>query len=209
MEEIYHVVNKSIAGFKIFNSDSEFSRMIDTICYYQKEHPQVKFSKFIKENPRGKNHESLEREKLVEIVAYCIMPTHLHLLLKQLKENGISIFTGNVLNSYTRYFNIKHRRKGPLWEGRSKKILVETEEQLLHLTRYIHLNPVTAYLVGKPEEWLASSYREYLLCIHEEDKICNYKDMLDISPSYYRKFVEEGIFYQKELANIKKLIYEP
>ena len=67
-----------------------------------------------------------------------------------------------LLNSYTRYFNEKIKRKGPLWEGRFKKVLVNSDEQLLHLTRYVHLNPVSAGIVEKPEDWPCSSYREYI-----------------------------------------------
>ena len=69
---------------------------------------------------------------------------------------------GDILNSYSRYFNTKQKRKGPLWEGRFENVLIKTDEQLLHLTRYIHLNPVTAYLVDQAKDWQASSYNEYL-----------------------------------------------
>ncbi len=134
------------------------------------------------------------------------MPTHLHLILKQLKENGISIFMGNLLNSYSRYFNIRYKRKGPLWEGRFKSILIENGEYLLHLTRYIHLNPTTANLVRKPEDWELSSYKEYIL--NKKDALCDYSDLLDISKKSYREFVEDRISYQKELHKIKRLILE-
>jgi putative transposase len=210
--EIYHIFNKSIAEFKIFNNVSEFSRMLRAIRYYQREKPQVKFSRFIQ---LPKNKQDLEinislsnEKKLVEIIAYCLMPTHLHLILKQLKEKGISIFMSNILNSYTRYFNTKYKRKGPLWEGRFKNVLAKTDEQLLHLTRYIHLNPVTAYLVDRPEEWLFSSYSEYLSKINGNEKICNYDKILDIEPVSYKKFVEDRIAFQRELAKIKDLLIE-
>ncbi len=213
--EVYHVINKSIAGFKIFNDDSEFSRMVEVIRYYQREKPEIKFSEFIESigfqpnSSQAANYNSDNKEKLVEIIAYCIMPTHLHLILKQLKENGISVFMSNVLNSYTRYFNIRHKRKGPLWEGRFKSILVETDEQLLHLTRYLHLNPVTAYLIDTPESWAMSSYREYLLRVNERNKFCRYDGILDIEPIAYKKFVEDRVSYQRELASIKSLLLEP
>lgn len=213
VEQVYHVFTKSIAGFKVFNNDDEFCRMVRMLPYYQREKPVFKFSRFI-ELTKGGGSESNEdisvysHEKLVEIVAYCIMPTHLHLILEQLKENGISNFMSNILNSYTRYFNTKHNRKGPLWEGRFKNVLVKTDEQLLHLTRYVHLNPVTAYLVDSPEEWLASSYREYLSRVNDKNKICNYDKILDIEPSSYKKFVDDRAYYQRELAKIKHLLLE-
>jgi len=116
----------------------------------------------------------IEKEKVIHIIAYCLMPTHIHMLLEEVKEDGISIFTNNVLNSYTRYFNTKHKRKGPLWEGPSKKVTIKSDDQLLHLTRYIHLNPVTAYLCNKPEEWPYSSYNEYIKP-NTNNNFCDYE----------------------------------
>ena len=133
------------------------------------------------------------------------MPTHIHLVLRQLKDNGISKFMSNILNSYSRYFNLKHNRKGPLWEGRFKKIMVENDDQLLHLTRYIHLNPVTAYLVNRPEDWFASSYHEYIMSVVQENRLCNCTYTLDTNPTSYKRFVEDNISYQRELAKIKHL----
>ncbi len=209
MDEIYHVFNKSIAGFRIFNDSCEFTRMIYTIRYYQKEKPIIKFSQFLRFHKDNIETDiaCAQKDKLVEIIAYCIMPTHLHFILMPLKEKSISSFMGNILNSYTRYFNIKYNRKGPLWEARSKKVIIKTDEQLLHLTRYIHLNPVTAYLVDKPENWPASSYREYLLT-DDNNKICNYATKLKIEPISYQRFVEDVISYQRKLAKIRKLVLE-
>lgn len=201
--EVYHIFTRSIAGFKIFNNNNEFSRMIGGICYYQKEKPDIRFSKFI----NSFSPKKVIKENLVKIIAYCLMPTHLHLILKQIKEKGISIFMNNILNSYTRYFNIKHCRKGPLWEARFKNVLIKTDEQLLHLTRYIHLNPVTAYLVDKPDNWKISSYNEYLNG-DGDDAICDYNDVLEIEPAPYKIFVEDMISYQRDLAKIKHLLLE-
>ncbi len=145
---------------------------------------------------------------VVEIAAYCIMPTHIHLILKQLKNNGISTYMGNVLNSYTRYFNNKTKRGGPLWESRFKNVEVESDEQLLHLTRYIHLNPSTANLAEYPEDWDFSSYREFMGGIEEKAKLCNYDELLNIKPYEYKKFVSSRINCQRDLARIKDLCME-
>lgn len=204
--EIYHIFTKSIAEYKIFNNEPEFSRMVKTICYYQSLSPITRFSSFERTNKDISDIiSSLSNEKHVDIIAYCLMPTHIHLALRQLRKNGISIFMNNILNSYTRYFNTSHNRKGPLWESRFKSVLVENDEQLLHLTRYIHLNPVTAYLVDSPKTWQASSYNEYL---SNQKKICNYADIMDIEPSSYKQFVEERIYDQRELAKVKILSIE-
>ena len=211
--EIYHIFSKSIAEFKIFSSYVNSTRMLATIRYYQMKKSTKKFSVFIR-NERLKEEQDYfynflqGKEKLVEIIAYCLMPTHLHLILKQLKRNGISIFMNDILNSYTRYFNVKTRRKGPLWESRFKSVLVDTDEQLIHLTRYIHLNPVTAYLINKPQEWKFSSYGEYLGKVGKEDIVCSYEDLLSIQPDSYKEFVDDRISYQRSLATIKYLMLD-
>jgi putative transposase len=144
---------------------------------------------------------------LVQIMAYCLMGTHIHLLLKQLKADGISIFMNRVLNSYTRYFNSKCKRKGPLWEGRFKRILVDRDEYLLHLTRYIHLNPVTAYLVDSPEDWMFSSFNEYVGGNRDEG-FCEFRAYLDMPPERYSEFVKSRIEDQRSIAVIKHLLLE-
>lgn len=210
---VYHVFNKSIAGYKIFNERKEFTRMLNIVKHYQFENPPIKFSKFLRgDEDFSDKIKTLsvnpDNQMLVKIVAYCIMPTHIHLILQQLKDNGISKFTSNILNSYTRYFNLKYKRKGPLWEGRTKRVLVESDEQLLHLTRYIHLNPVTAYLVDSAEKWHSSSYNEYISSGEAKNKICSFKEILDIKPHRYKTFVEDQKSYQRELAKIKHLYFE-
>lgn len=198
VEIFYHVFTKSIAGYKIFVRNNDYKRMQEIIWYYR----------FERKNKFSKTKDFMNEEfgdKLVKIVSYCIMPTHLHFILGEEKERGMSKFMANILNSYTRYFNLKNNRKGPLWESKFKYILIETQEQLLHLTRYIHLNPTTAGLVEKPENWAFSSYREFLT-YKDVFKICEFEDLIDLSVYQYKKFVEDNIDYQKELHKIKKLI---
>jgi len=98
----------------------------------------------------------------VKIISYCIMPTHYHLLLEQVKDGGTEKFISKILNSYAKYFNLRHKRSGPLWSSRFKSVGVDDNEQLLHLTRYIHLNPTSAGYVSMPEDWQYSSYVEYI-----------------------------------------------
>ena len=210
--EVYHVMSRSIANYQIFNTDKDYSRMIDLLKYYQRENLPIRYSMFLRQSGVqasgfDRYFDSLFRdyEKIIEIITYCMMPNHIHLVLKQLKENGISIFMSNILNSYTRYFNILHKRKGPLWESRFKHILVEKDEQLLHLTRYIHLNPTSAKLVKKPELWRHSSYLEYIRpdVIY---RLTKYDDILEIHSKDYKKFVNDRKDYQQELSLIKKII---
>ncbi|MCX5697591.1 MAG: transposase [Candidatus Omnitrophica bacterium] len=198
---VYHVYTRSIAGYVVFSGEREYHRALETINFYVAEHPPSKFSsRPAVEVDKG--------EKLARIIAYCLMPTHIHLVLQQLKKNGISRLMNLAFNSYSSYFNKKHNRRGPLWESRFKVVPVESDEQLLHLTRYIHLNPVTAFLVNSPEGWTYSSYREYLGLVEERQRICEFSNCLEINALEYQRFVCDRIGYQRELARIKNLLID-
>lgn len=202
----YHVFTRSIAEYKIFTYKDDFIRMKNVMQYYRNKR-KLKFSQFLRLD-KNENEDNSCEEKIVEIIGYCIMPTHIHLILKQIREKGLSVFMNNILNSYTHYFNCHHNRRGPLWESRFKHVLIENDEYLLHLTRYIHLNPVTAGLVEKPELWEFSSYNEYINMNYSGDRLCNFKEVLDIKPNSYKEFVENGIEVQKEIARIKHILLE-
>jgi len=95
------------------------------------------------------------------IHAYCLMSNHYHLLLETPAGN-LSQIMQHINSAYTTYFNIKRKRAGHLFQGRYKAILVEADEYATELTRYIHLNPVRAKMVARPEDYPWSSYRGYI-----------------------------------------------
>ncbi len=201
----YHIFSRSIGELTIYKNFSDYDRMLELLRYYQNASPPTRYSlsKIPKKTylPSGKTPTNL-----VQIICHCLMPNHFHLILKQLLENGISKYMSNVLNGYSRFFNIKYKRKGRLWESVFQNIRIKDEDQLIHLTRYIHLNPTTAYLTEKPENWKYSSYNEYLQRIPEDKCLCKYNDILTINPAEYEKFVLEQIDDQRHLAKIKRLI---
>ncbi|MEK7146649.1 MAG: transposase [Patescibacteria group bacterium] len=82
------------------------------------------------------------RKLLVDILAFCLMPNHYHLLLSPRIENGISKFMKKMNMGYAKYFNEKYQRKGALFEGRYKSIAIKNETHFIHLPFYIHLNPL-------------------------------------------------------------------
>jgi len=207
--ETYHIFTRSIAGFEVFRSDNSFERFIRAMNFYNQLEPNQRLSDYLQLSPEAKktNDSLLESDPLVQIIAYCVMPTHIHLALKQIKDRGISIYMSNTLNSFTRYFNIAHKRRGPLWESKFKNVLVDTDDQLLHLTRYIHLNPCSAGLVSKPEDWIHSSYAEYVSG-KTGSEICNWEGLLDILLNDYRKFVNSRVQYQRALSKIKHLLID-
>lgn len=209
---VYHVITRSIAKYKVFNDEGDFSRMTKLLLLYKYTDFPTKFSRF-NELPLKLQNALIYQlhsnsKELVNIIAYCIMPTHLHLIIKQIENGSISKYIAKILNSYTRYFNTKHGRKGPLWEGKFNNILVNTDEQLLHLTRYIHLNPSSAGLVNSPEEWNYSSYQEYINRKKTVYNITKYNNLIDIDAQRYKKFVDDRVGLQRDISRIKKLLLE-
>ncbi len=201
---IYHVFTKSIAGFKVFRTKDDYLRFIETIKFYRFLKPPTRLSAYLTLKNKEKFFLTYIRDipHIVDIIAYCLMPTHVHLLLVQTYEKGISEFMRHVLDSYTRYFNLKTDRKGPLWQSKFKHVLIEDEEQLMHVTRYIHLNPTTEHLVEKPEDWKFSSYREYLGMT--EEMLCSLEKYFSIDPLIYRKFIENQIEYQRAIKSTRR-----
>ncbi len=141
----------------------------------------------------------------LDLVAYCLMPNHFHLLIKQVTRQAITDFMRALLNSYVRYFNEKYERVGTLFQGIYKGVLVENDSYLLHLTRYIHLNPSEVQpvdrlnLKGILENYPYSSYGEYLgkhrtTWIHPEEILSFFKTAQSTGLSdyfSYQSFVED------------------
>lgn len=201
--QFYHIYNRGVEKRTTFENRSDKNRFLSSMIYYQLEGPKPKYSNSIKRK-FSKNSEN----KVVDIVCFCLMPNHFHILLKQIKDNGITEFTSKLTNSYTRYFNTKHDRVGPLFQGEFKAVLVESNEQLLHLSRYIHLNPLVAYLVKDLDLYEWSSYSEYR---SGQPGICAKEDILAFfeSPNKYSEFVRDQTDYGLQLEFIKHHTLEP
>lgn len=201
---LYHVFTKSIAGFDIFRKNADYKRMVQSFSFFSNKNIPCKFALLDKITDLQETiYSKHPSENIVSIIAYCLMPTHLHLILREMVAGGISKFMNRILSSHTHYFNPRYNRKGPLWESRFKNLLIEDDSYLLHLTRYIHLNPVTANLVEQPEDWEFSSYGEYI--DSSSSKICKFSQYLDINKESYKNFVHDHIGHQKAIALIKHL----
>lgn len=211
--EIYHIFNRSVESRPIFKIRRDHLRAIETIDFYRYSDWPIKLSKFrvlnIEEKQLLEKRIKSESKKMVRLLSYCLMPNHIHFLLQQIKDKGISRFMSNFTNSYTRYFNVRHRRKGHLFQSMFKAVRIETNEQLLHVSRYIHLNPVISYIINEKEinkyEW--SSYPEFLGVSPFE--ICDPDLILSqfSSPQEFQKFVLDQVDYGKRLEAIKHLIF--
>jgi len=98
----------------------------------------------------------------VHLYAFCLMPNHFHLLVKNIEKEGVSKLMRRVLTGYSSYFNNKQGRQGPLIQGSYRAVNVGTGEQFIYVSRYIHLNPVNAGLVKKAKDYEYTSYKNYL-----------------------------------------------
>lgn len=140
------------------------------------------------------------------------MANHFHLILKQTETGGIQKFLANLQNSYVKFFNLRHNRKGPLFQSAFRAVHIETEEQLLHTARYVHLNPSTAYIVEPSNltSYVWSSLPDYFG--ERSNLIVEISKEMVISlaggPAKYKSFVLDQADYQRELDKIKHLTLE-
>ena len=210
--EIYHVFNRSIAKQPIFITSKDYKRALEVIDFYRFQKPGISFSHF-KNLPNDqvvlfmenltKNH-----DPLIEILAFCIMPNHVHFLLRALKENSISTFMTNFQHSCSKYFNTKNERSGSLFQSMFKAVRIEDDEQLVHVSRYIHLNPVSSFIIriDSLDSYPWSSFNNY---IHGQGFV-NTNHILNLfkSKDEYKKFVYDQADYQQKLDQIKHLTLE-
>jgi len=133
----YHIFNRVIEGEVLFRDRGNYLYCIDLM----------------------KRNGSKYRNN---VIAYCLMPNHYHFLLEQKSNQPISTFVSVLYNAYVQKVNQLWGRRGPLFRGCFRHVLVEREEYLIHLCRYIHLNPVEAGIVQNPEEWPYSNYLEWI-----------------------------------------------
>lgn len=200
----YHVFNRGVEKRKIFLDNQDYNIFLYYLFIYL-----VPLEEVLKKYPLLPIHlQSKNLSKELSLVSYCLMPNHFHLLLKQESKDAVSRFMKQVTNAYTRYFNHKYKRVGGLVQGRFKAVLIVKDELLLHISRYIHLNPVISNLIKDLEDYRWSSYLDY---ISKSSKSFISKDLILGSfpfPQEYKKFVLDQVSYAKELDKIKDLLLE-
>lgn len=195
----YHVYNRGVDKRVIFDNPKDFGRFINCLHFFNS-HNRI----WLADTVGRQQVENSHQEKLVDIICYCLMPNHFHFLLKQKVDNGICTFMRKVSTGYSMYFNITRKRTGSLFQGRFKAKIIESDDYLSHLSRYIHLNPVELIEPGWKEQGIKnrkkafdfinkypwSSYASYLSGM--SSKIVR-KNILHemFSAENHRKFVEE------------------
>jgi len=233
--EFYHIVIRGIDGNKIFKDINDHYRGIFSIYEFNNAKPVIirdrrkvrahfkTILKKAKENPPSFVD---SRDRLVEISAFCIMPNHLHLLVRQLKDGGIFKFMKKLGSGYGRYFNQKYQRKGYVFQNRFVAVRIKNDRQLKIIFVYIHSNPVSLI---KPK-WRERGIKnlEKVIKFIENYKWSSYQDYLDKQnfPSITereflsetirgkrgcRQFMKDWLKYQgkvKEDERINKLMLE-
>lgn len=163
-EGIYHVYNRGVEKRIIFMDERDYKTFLYFLKQYllSPDNPKRNTT-----NYKGRTFVRRSFYGRIELLAYCLMDNHFHIILKQEGEGDMSEFMKCLATSYSIYFNGRHRRVGGLFQGRYKAILVNDDNYLLHLSRYLHLNPLEGRDYKGPSfarliYYDFSSYQEYL-----------------------------------------------
>lgn len=161
MLEIFHTLNRGVDKRRIFISKEDYFRFIHDLFEFNDENwVNNVYRRFHNQNNDyqwQKTEKKEPRKLLVDVLAFCLMPNHYHLLLTPRIENGISKFMQKLNMGYAKYFNEKYQRKGTLFESRYKSIIIKNEAHFIHLPFYIHLNPLDL----ETPEWRQRELKDY------------------------------------------------
>jgi len=161
MSEIYHILNRGVDKRKIFLDKQDYFRFIHDLFEFNDQNlvnnTFYAFQKFKNNVTELREIKRSSRKLLVDIFAFCLMPNHYHLLLSPRGKDGVSKFMHKLGTAYVKYFNQKYQRRGTLFEGRYKSILITNESHFYHLPYYIHLNPLDL----KFPEWRKGKLRNH------------------------------------------------
>jgi len=208
--EYYHIYNRGVNKMEIFINNKDYNRFLK-LLYVINNTALIKFSDI--ETCPGKAWTFEREETLVDIGAFCLMPNHFHLLLKEKREGGITIFLHRLSTSYSLYFNKKNERTGALFQGKFKSEHIKNDAHLKYLFSYIHLNPIKLIqndwketgimdINGSLEYLSRYKYSSYLDFIEEqryESKILNISAFPDYfsTAELFKKEIFEWLTYNK------------
>jgi len=181
-EKYYHVFNRGANKEKIFFGFDNYGFCLELIDKYRKEYG-------------------------VSIIAYCLMPNHFHLLIRQKTGGSISKFLQTSFNAYTQAVNVQQKRSGTLFQGRARARRIDDDSDALQLVRYFHLNPVEAGLVDSPGAWEFSDYR--IWCGQALPLVADVslRDAEFSDPAQYASFVEARQ-EEKDRLSLHKYMFE-
>lgn len=214
----YHVYNRGVEKRVVFTDHKDESVFLRYLKEYVLPKDTQGLSKVLSD-PNANSVEKTEASKLLRLnnfegeiflLAYCLMPNHFHLLIKQNQERSLEKFMRSLTTRYVQYFNKSHGgRVGSLFQDTYKAVLVESEEQLIHLSRYIHRNPISKGYSLK-ESPRPSSYPNYLGLINQQwikpAEILGYFAKSGINS--YQTFVESSEYEEGSLRRISDVLLD-
>lgn len=170
--EYYHIFNRGVGKKTIFYTKKEYARFILLILALQGPVSLKKTNRvtaafahdldMVGALPPG-HIEKIAAKRYVSLCAFCLMPNHFHLLLKEESEAGIPTFMQRIQTAYTMYYNTRYETSGHLFQGPYKLVHIETDRQLLHTSAYIHRNPIELGFTPKRlAEYPWSSLTDYI-----------------------------------------------
>ena len=205
--EYYHIYSRGTEKREIFSDTLDYERFLKMLFLSNGTESIV-----FRDIPREKIYSYPKGKPLTSIGAYCLMPNHFHLLLKEEGESDISRFVGKLLTSHSMYFNTKYQRTGSLFQGTFQARHVRDDNYLKYLFAYIHLNPVKMIDsqwkekgildIKRSKDFLShykfSSYQDYVGMKREEKMILNVK----VFPDYFETvhtfsdFIDEWLCFK-------------
>lgn len=207
---MYHIYNRGVEKRALFMDARDYLRFINDLREFNDTEPALPSNVRLKTNkPRTASESVLEvqplkikKQPLVDMLCFCLMPNHFHLLVRQREENGIVAFMQKLGTGYTVYFNLKYQRVGALFQGRFKAAHVEKEAHLQHLIHYIHCNPLQLIEPAWKEKRVGD--RKKALMFLESYRWSSYPDIIGkknfplvISPAAFEEFFGEPRYYKK------------
>lgn len=196
--EYYHIYNRGNNKQDIFFDERDYIRFIFLIIYFQGGDSVYNIGRYVSNYVRHRmfniDFEKIYKNKKVELLAFALMPNHFHFILKEKEQGGISKYLQRIQNSYTKYINTKNRKNGHLFQGSYQSVHVASNEQLLHLSAYIHRNPrEIKKWKDKEDDFLWSSFTDYVKenrwgkLLSTELLLSQFK-----KPEEYKGFVDES-----------------
>jgi len=228
--EIYHVIIRAIDGIKLFHDKQDYLRMIHDLFEFNNVNPVASVSRMTYyRNPKSNDVTRpglvtlrKKRKLLIEILAFCLMPNHVHLLVRQLQVSGISKFMQK-FGGYVLYYNEKYKRKGHLFQGRFSAVHIKTNNQLQTIFVYVHTNPIAIIFPGWKEKGIENfkKAKDYI----ENYRWSSYSDYLEKknfpsitsrdflkkvmgNPKSCQKFIDDWLKYKQELADFDNIAME-
>lgn len=231
-EEIYHIILRGLGDDLIFKDLNDYYRGIFSVYEFNNSKPvSIKYRREtrnrLKKAIRGRASDNLveedNRDKLVEALVFCFMPNHIHLLVRQLKDDGIIKFMRKFGTGYAGYLNRKYQRKGYVFQNRFRSVHIEDNDQLGIVFNYIHVNPISLIEPGWKEKGIKnpkkvlefledykwSSYQDYI-GKKNFPSVTNRDFLLDFlgGNNGCKLVTEDWVKYKEELIKLQNILLE-